>query len=1778
MKNRSIKKRIIGFVLCMGLVLPALPLSSALAEEGAAPQQAQAAPAAATNAENYMSPEAYQAFGLGAVNNAAAQPKDFTENVADPLADYTPMELSELYVASMNRSNAYSGDAKVLKGPDTFSSGNIKLDNMKKESSHSYSSGIKYQAQNATAVSYARSTDPDATEGIAESVLYTSGGRSYQKITLYDSQMKELDSLEIPISDQYSGDWVKGIEADSARGLTAIEAGGYYLGIPCIAAYVPARVTTKGREGSPYIMIATVDAKTIEVQQKIYLYDVRPDTFGNLGYYGWFLPVVDLHTTSIAGYDDLVINACLPFSDLYADRDQTAASVIYSYTNEKAVGRGNYTMGRLFNIPMSYFASCTRFAAACDADLNGNGVGELVVASHRNKRSGSGKGTMVDNANAVQIVTWDPKKEEYQYVWQYAGDVNKIQSIYVNKEVTEPVAVTAGRYFAGDNKDYLFLEGITFKFKDAFPSSAQTEADYFKNNSLVETSRITLGGQRNLFVSNAVTACFARDRYGTEQTAVVSGAIEALANYRIDYDVSWVHGTGLPGSTTLTHTRSDTGYITNKGENYDGTFLTITGVDVDKDTVYFKYKGKQSGWSAPTPVVVMPATPHYEEMLYMDGYDAGSVSFTMSSSQGKAVDRGWTVGGGINVGLQIEGGVGVAGEQIMVGGVFEDELLLSAIQSRYRSQNISTSVSYESDGDEANVVCVASPVTSYLYDVWIPEYTVTAETRAEYKKQMGEDCPFAEGSTQGGTFETYSVNNIYNPQYSILSVDQYNQAAQNYGTSAAPVKEIDMKAVYADYVPGAPDTYPKAQADLQNVAKDSYHAGSPHMVSTNATQGFSAGYDQTTEYSNGFSLDFSASLNFITEAKVSMIAKVDVIAQAGGNFELAGEATWINSAMKGEAVGATITKLPSKADAYGFSATPALWRTTALTGKDDDGGNPYVFGFLADGAGGAPPTVPDMWVYDTQLEAPDPTGTQTSYITLCWDDEDGTRPAARYEVFQVAGNTVIPVGTTDKNDKNNMLTVKGLQSGQQYTFQLRATGAGGANPSILGRPLKAASQPKDPPIITRQPKNVNSGVGNWVEFTVEAQPGKTGGTLYYQWQRFVFSPNSLLGSWKNLTEYPEAGKTTYKVDPLVARDDNAKFRVVVYETPTVGGICPMAYSSEAVLSVGPSSNPGNLQISPGAPLEDYYAGYDKSISFGDDTSNYKIYVTGLLNDVFVDQCLYLLFVDEAGTVRMQPQKLNTADGNAEIPYDPAGLFSPGPSGQPALQEGRIQVYAVYTGEYDQQKENPQDQSSADVTDVYAIERMQIFLQTGNDGVLQKPLQTTSAAAQAQAPEPTGTPAPEPTETPLPTATPEPTETPMPAETPTPEPTATPTATETPVQTDLPETAGQVAPAGQSPVADTPAPTETPTPESTSAPTATPEPTAAPAATPEPEASTGPAENPDTLQGGMVPFANRANPPCYATTTINYHAVDEDSNSVEVSFETGRGDNSPHNIERVTRATPVFDLFPAEVDGGKFLGWYADAGHTTSVDSIGPVPLTTLHPVLHAAYEDTVYNITYHLDGGTNDPLNPGSYTIVSPSFGLREPEKAGYRFTGWFTDEGLTSPIASVAHGSMGDIDLYAGWEIINYSIYYTAGDGSVPDGSPQTYTVLDAVSPGPPQYGSGSGTWYTDSMFAKAFSGQPAGSTGTLVLYGKEPDRPDTPSPTPTPDTPTPSVPPNQPSQPDQPGQPGQPGQPNSGQSAGGGPKTGDDTLIWPFILIAICAGAVIAIVVWRKRRMNTR
>ena len=157
-----------------------------------------------------------------------------------------------------------------------------------------------------------------------------------------------------------------------------------------------------------------------------------------------------------------------------------------------------------------------------------------------------------------------------------------------------------------------------------------------------------------------------------------------------------------------------------------------------------------------------------------------------------------------------------------------------------------------------------------------------------------------------------------------------------------------------------------------------------------------------------------------------------------------------------------------------------------------------------------------------------------------------------------------------------------------------------------------------------------------------------------------------------------------------------------------------------------------------------------------------------------------------------------------------------------------------------------------------------------------------------------------------------------------------------------------------------------------------------------------------------------------TGDITVYAAYEVDESVwfTITYNLNGGKNDDKNVtefllrERIT-------LYPAAMSGYTFDGWYEDAEFTTKIESID----TTLQKnyVLYAKFTAVkkVWNITYHLNGGTNATYNAGTY-IEGKGLTLYAPTLEGYKFDGWYTDKDFTHKIDGVSETDSGDIEVYA--------------------------------------------------------------------------------------------------------------------------------------------------------------
>ena len=141
------------------------------------------------------------------------------------------------------------------------------------------------------------------------------------------------------------------------------------------------------------------------------------------------------------------------------------------------------------------------------------------------------------------------------------------------------------------------------------------------------------------------------------------------------------------------------------------------------------------------------------------------------------------------------------------------------------------------------------------------------------------------------------------------------------------------------------------------------------------------------------------------------------------------------------------------------------------------------------------------------------------------------------------------------------------------------------------------------------------------------------------------------------------------------------------------------------------------------------------------------------------------------------------------------------------------------------------------------------------------------------------------------------------------------------------------------------------------------------------------------------------------------------------------------------------------DDYTFGGWYTDAGLTTPATTI---PFATNGNVtLYGKWTLIDYTITYNLDGGTNHADNPATYNIESATITLQAPTKTGHTFAGWFNNEDCTGDaVTTIAHGSHGNITLYAKWthamELANYGDNSSAISEAAASGKYHNVTLAD--------------------------------------------------------------------------------------------------------------------------------
>ena len=181
-------------------------------------------------------------------------------------------------------------------------------------------------------------------------------------------------------------------------------------------------------------------------------------------------------------------------------------------------------------------------------------------------------------------------------------------------------------------------------------------------------------------------------------------------------------------------------------------------------------------------------------------------------------------------------------------------------------------------------------------------------------------------------------------------------------------------------------------------------------------------------------------------------------------------------------------------------------------------------------------------------------------------------------------------------------------------------------------------------------------------------------------------------------------------------------------------------------------------------------------------------------------------------------------------------------------------------------------------------------------------------------------------------------------------------------------------------------------------------------------------------------------------------------------------------------------------GYTFAGWYDNAEYSGD-------PLTAITPsetarnlTLYAKWGVIEYTITYHVSPGINAIANPLKYTVESSAITFADPSRSYYNFSGWYTDAQGTTQITGIPAGSIGDVEIWAKWTPITYTITFQTNSGSAV--SPITYTVessqidLETQAATRRAHYDFQG-WYREDSFAnKVTTITPASEHQNLTLY----------------------------------------------------------------------------------------
>lgn len=1147
------------------LDVPNVPIEGMYTEERAA-EEVQTY----ENEINALPKEAYKEFGL-----TAGSPEEFDpDDPEHPLENYGSTYFSELCIGQFtpaDNSVRLSVADNITSEPSasSFDLDHMLQDRIGSEIQNSFDASGDHQCEIRGSDTCAADLDGDGVDEILTSTLVyhpdhkihdSAASEMYVGSYDYDEQTGRWKYINggiqwtLSFEDDGDPEFAEKVSADTLKAYMTMAAGDFNGdGREEVAVYYPVQrfkkrlgiqyngpiIQTLGcpGEGAALTVLNTFSLSELEGGQNVFCHE----------YDGQIMPVVDLSTTRISGQDDLVVNVSQPMTSKNGqDKSYGQGSAMGIYHFE-GIAPSDKIICRYINKDVQYGSMRMRFASALDADVDGDGVEELVVGGYKNTGIGGicDVGTLDPSKNLLQLFRWNESSRRYEEACSTPKEVEARSSlIQTDAQMMEPAAMAAGRLYTNDRMDRIFLEGNIFGFHG--------ERGHLSEGSFVKEHSISLGGGSRSFISAAYAGSFSMGGMDTEQIVLLCGSFSGNSD-KATMDVLWIW-------------QDDRGKLNDAITNADhpggtGRYPTLCPLNVDDDkTTDVRYKGKEYGWSAPTLYSVLQSPPYWSELQYnSETYGAGEVSYAVTCGRKSGTEGEWGLGLGLYFEASAMLGPKILGEKVTVGGGFEVGLMGRYVGSYGSAHAVKDSVEFIVAPGEDQAIVLAVPLVIYHYEIRIPAYVATQEDIDNYNelRKVDPDLPafgYKVGDTVPESWETYDVQAALDPAFSNLPVEEYNELVEKYGdeTGLKPVTE----ETFAEKTIGDPSTYPHSDAELKKPGNvQNLHLSKNAVRTTVGESGKKIGYEfeSEKEYKNGFELEFDGALFLKAEAEETIPFVVTAEEEVEGGVKLAadGGCSWISSSSDGMEFSTTICDLPQGSEDYGFTTRLAVFNNADLPmGKGSNDGA-YCIGYVVTGVDGesAPPKLPvDLRVFATTEKA----------AVLKWD-LPGYRQARSYEIYTEDNNGhPQSIGSTT----GDRYVATELVPATQYRYAVKAyqnadcTG----NASVLSRWVTAVTKDSSDsaPRFVEQPSYVVASVDDGQSYALTAKAEKGVGmedaSLTYQWQKCT--AKSLTGEvvWEDLDgALTDAdGTSRYPLPQVTAENaadlDQTHYRVVVAQT------------------------------------------------------------------------------------------------------------------------------------------------------------------------------------------------------------------------------------------------------------------------------------------------------------------------------------------------------------------------------------------------------------------------------------------------------------------------------------------------------------------------------------------------------------------------------------------------------------------------------------------------------